>query len=87
MLTPNSFSYWGGISIGCSGRGVDSGGAHLGKGRLHHLRPVVDGQDDIRDADGGEGLDLVQDHGPVAELDEGLGEGKGLWHGVVSTWS
>lgn len=51
---------------------------YLAQTRLHHLWPVVDGEDNIRDAGIGEGLDLVEDHGPVAELDQRLGEGQGL---------
>lgn len=52
--------------------------AHLLETLLHHLWAVVDGEDDIRDAGLSEGLNLVENHGPVAELDQGLGEGEGL---------
>lgn len=45
---------------------------------LHDLWPVVDGEDNVGDAGIDEGLDLVDDHGLVTELDEGLGEGEGL---------
>lgn len=51
---------------------------------LHNLRAVVDSKDDIGDARGGEGLDLVLDHGLVGELDERLGEGEGL--ALRSAW-
>lgn len=51
---------------------------NLAQARLHHLWPVVDGEHDIGDACLGESLDLVEDHGPVAELDQGLGKGEGL---------
>lgn len=45
---------------------------------LHHLGPVVDGQHDVGDARRGQGFDLMQDHGLVAKLDQGLGEGERL---------
>ena len=51
---------------------------NLGKTLFHYLGPVVDGEDDIGDAGGGKGLNLVEDHGPVAELNEGFGKGEGL---------
>jgi hypothetical protein len=50
---------------------------------LHHLGPVVDGQDDISDTGGGKGLDLVEDHGLVRKLDQGLGKGEGLGGGEL----
>ena len=52
--------------------------AHLGQVLLHNLWAVVDSEDDVGDTGGGEGLNLVEDHALVAELDEGLGEGEGL---------
>lgn len=51
---------------------------YLGQELLHNLRAVVDGQDNVGDARSDESLDLVDNHGLVAELDERLGEGKGL---------
>ncbi len=45
---------------------------------LHNLRAVVDGKDDIGDTGGSQCLDLVQDHWPVTELDQRLGQGQGL---------
>ena len=44
----------------------------------HHIGAVVDSQDDIGDTCGSQALDLVENHGPVAELDEGLGESERL---------
>lgn len=46
--------------------------------RDHHIRAVVDGKNDISNTRSGQALDLVQDHGPVSELHQGLGEGEGL---------
>jgi hypothetical protein len=45
---------------------------------LHNLRAVVHGQDDVGDASSSQGLDLVQDHALVAELDQGFRQGQGL---------
>ena len=45
--------------------------------RRHHLRPVVDGEHNVGDARCRKGFDLVHDHGSVAELDQGFGEGEG----------
>lgn len=70
---------------GAEGLGLDGEGdldvEHLlvlGEVLLHDLGAVVDGEDDVGDAGGGEGLDLVEDHAFVAELDEGFREGEGL---------
>lgn len=52
--------------------------AHLAQVLFHNLGAVVDGEDDVGDTGGGEGLDLVEDHALVAELDEGLGESERL---------
>lgn len=52
--------------------------AHLCEELLHNFRSVVDGEDNVGDTRGDKGLDLVQDHGLVAELDERLGEREGL---------
>lgn len=54
--------------------------AYLSQVLLHDLRAVVDSEDDIGDAGSGQGLDLVQDHGLVAEFDQRLGQGQSL-HG------
>lgn len=54
------------------------GRAYLGKELFHDLRAVVDRQDDVGDTNGDESLNLVHNHGLVAELDEGLGERQGL---------
>jgi hypothetical protein len=43
----------------------------------HDLGAVVDGEDDVGDASSGQSLNLVDNHGSVAELDEGFGEGEG----------
>lgn len=43
----------------------------------HDLRAVVDGEDDVSHTGGSKRFDLVNDHGSVAELDEGFGEGEG----------
>jgi len=42
----------------------------------HDLGAVVDGEDNVGHTSSGQSLDLVDDHGTVAELDERLGEGK-----------
>lgn len=47
------------------------------QGPGHDLRAIVNRQDNVRDAGGRQGLDLVQDHGSVGELDEGFREGEG----------
>lgn len=47
------------------------------EGLGHDLGAVVDGEDDVSHASLGQSLDLVNDHGSVAELDKRLGEGKG----------
>ena len=47
------------------------------EGLGHDLGTVVDGEDNVSHASSGQSLDLVDDHGTVAELDERLGEGKG----------
>jgi hypothetical protein len=43
----------------------------------HDLGAVVDGEDDVGHTSSGQSLDLVDNHGSVAELDEGFGEGEG----------
>jgi hypothetical protein len=43
----------------------------------HDLGAVVDGEDDVGHTSSSQGLDLVDNHGSVAELDEGFGEGEG----------
>lgn len=44
----------------------------------HDLGPVVDCKNNVGDASSREGLDLMQDHGLVSELDQRLREGEGL---------
>lgn len=51
------------------------GGAYLSQVFLHNFWSVVHGKHDVGDAGCREGLDLVQNHALVAELDEGLREG------------
>lgn len=43
----------------------------------HDLGTVVDSKDNFGDADGLESLDLVEDHGLVGKVDEGLGHAEG----------
>jgi len=43
----------------------------------HDLGSVVDGEDNVLDTGLDKGVDLVQDHSLVAELDQRLGEGQG----------
>lgn len=57
--------------------------ANLGKMFLHDLGTVVDGKNDVGDTCFSEGLDLVQDHGLVRELDKGLRKSEGLIAKVV----
>lgn len=59
--------------LGCIGETT-----HLGEELFHNLGPVVDGENDVFDTSGDEGLDLVDNHGLVAELDEGFGKREGL---------
>jgi hypothetical protein len=47
------------------------------KGLGHDLGAVVDSEDNVGDTSSGESLDLVDNHGTVAKLDEGFGEGEG----------
>lgn len=51
---------------------------HFGQVLLHHLRAVVDRQNDVCDARLCESLDLVQDHALVAEFHQWLGQCEGL---------
>lgn len=44
----------------------------------HDLWSVVDGKDNVCNTSGGKGLNLVENHRLVAELDERLGEGESL---------
>ena len=44
----------------------------------HDLWSVVYGEDNIRHTSGGKSLDLVENHGLVAEFNERLGEGESL---------
>ena len=48
------------------------------KNVYHDLGSVVDGENNVGDACGGECLDLMQDHRAVSKLDQGLGEREGL---------
>ena len=47
------------------------------EGLGHDLGAVVDGKNDVGHTSSGQGLDLVDNHGSVAELDKGFGEGEG----------
>lgn len=51
---------------------------YLGQELLHDLGSVVDGENNVGDANGDESFNLVDDHGLVAKLDQGLGESQGL---------
>jgi hypothetical protein len=44
----------------------------------HNFRSVVDGQNNIGNTSSSQTLNLVENHGSVAELDEWLWEGEGL---------
>lgn len=44
--------------------------AHLGQTSLHNLRAVIDGENNISDSCVCQSLDLVHNHGLVAELDK-----------------
>lgn len=52
--------------------------AYLLKELLHDLWPVVDCEDNVLDTSCNQSLDLVNDHGLVTELNEGLGERESL---------
>lgn len=58
-------------------------GTHLFQGSSHDLGSVVDGENNVCDTGCSEGLDLVDDHGLVSELDQRLRKGEGL--AIVST--
>lgn len=60
------------------------GGAYCLEGSGHDLGSVVDGEDNVCDTGSCESLDLVLDHGLVAEFDERLGEGEGLAHRLAA---
>ena len=60
------------------GKRGSMGRTYLLKSLSHDLWSVVDGEDNVRDTCSSQRLDLVQNHGLVAELDEGLGEGERL---------
>jgi hypothetical protein len=47
------------------------------EGLGHDFGTVVHGEDDVGHAGSGQSLDLVDDHGTVAELDERLRKGEG----------
>lgn len=51
---------------------------HLGQELFHDFWAVVDGKDNVGHASGDESLDLVHNHGLVAELHQRLGERQGL---------
>lgn len=59
------------------------GRAYLGKELLHHLGAVVDSKHDVGNTSGDECLDLVHNHGLVAEFNEGLGQRQGLFAGAA----
>lgn len=58
---------------------------HLSQELFHNLWAVVDGEDNVGNASGDESLDLMHNHGLVAELNERLGERQGL--DGVAQWS
>lgn len=58
---------------------------HLGQELFHNLWAVVDGEDNVGNASGDESLDLMHNHGLVAELNERFGERQGL--DGVAQWS
>ena len=60
------------------GGGGGMGIAYLLQSFGHDLWSVVDGENNVCDACSSQRLDLVQDHGLVAELNEGLREGERL---------
>ena len=81
MLMPNCSAIWTWVRVrGRLRRGGDVG-TNLGQVLLHDLGAVVDGENDIGHAGFGQSLDLVHDHWPVAELNQRLGQSKGLGRG------
>jgi len=54
------------------------GRTHVIEELLHGLGLVINGEDDIRDTSGDQRLNLVQDHGLIAKLNERLGQREGL---------
>lgn len=84
MLYFSSYLQRGRVSYRSDAQDGRPRGAYLVQELLHDLGAVVDGEDDVCDAGGDEGLDLVDYHGLVAELDEGLGEGEGLLRMEIS---
>ena len=50
--------------------------------RDHDIGAVVDSKNNIGDTRSSQALDLVQDHGPVAELHQGLGESESLYQSI-----
>ena len=52
--------------------------ANLCQVLLHDLGTVVHRENDIRDTSGSEGLNLVENHTLVTELDQRFGQSKGL---------
>ena len=84
MLIPNCFSYC------MRGRESVSKGhvvrgtwvleiANLSQVLLHNFRAIVHGENNVGHTGRGKGLDLVKNHTLVAELDQGLGHGQGLY--------
>ena len=53
-------------------------GAYFCQMLLHNLGSVVHSKYDVCDASSCQSFNLVQNHGLVSELDQGLGESKGL---------
>jgi hypothetical protein len=53
--------------------------AYLLEKLLHDFWSVVDGEDNIFDTSSNERLNLVDNHGLVAKLDEGFRKGQGLY--------
>lgn len=53
--------------------------ANLSQVLLHNFRAIVHGENNVGHTGRGKGLDLVKNHTLVAELDQGLGHGQGLY--------
>lgn len=57
---------------------LKGGEGYLFQSLFHNIWSVIDGEDDVRDAGSGEAFDLMENHGPIGELDQRLGESEGL---------
>lgn len=60
---------------------------NLGQVLLHNLGAVVDSQYNVGNTSSCKGLDLVQDHPLIAELDQRLGEGQSLMSDTKVSYS